>query len=139
MELDGYAFVDSDWRDIATALLGAVSARSALQTPAVCSVDENVLREYAGVYRWEPNAFVHLQMWNEFTGFTKPSRLVAFDESVSFSNGDIQLAGTLTSPNSGAKHPATILVHGSGAENRRPQPGCHTHWSPPGDSPTAAR
>ena len=63
------------------ALLGVVSAHSALQTPPVRSVDEKVLGEYVGVYQWEPNAFVYLQMWNEFTGFTKPSQLVAFDES----------------------------------------------------------
>jgi hypothetical protein len=146
-------------------------------------VDENVLREYAGVYQWNPNAFVYLQLWNEFSGFAKPSQLIAFDESgelrtlyptdrdrfftgpgvaisasiesriefqrdatgtiasltwqregapprtarrveiekhedIHFSNGDIQFAGTLIGPISGAKHPAIILVHGSGAEDR---------------------
>jgi pimeloyl-ACP methyl ester carboxylesterase len=164
-------------------LLGPVIAHSAPQAPAVRSVDEKVLREYAGVYQWGPNAFVYLQMWNEFIGFDKPGQLVAFDESgevralyptdpdrffagpgvavsasmesrvefqrdaagtitsltwrresappriaqrvqiekhedVRFSSGDIQLAGTLISPSSGATHPAIILVHGSGAENR---------------------
>jgi hypothetical protein len=44
------------------------------------SVDEKVLREYAGVYRWDANAFVYLQMWDEFSGFGKP-QLVAFDET----------------------------------------------------------
>ena len=39
-------------------------------------------------------------------------------EDVRFSNGDIQLAGTLIAPTTGAKHPAIILVHGSGAEDR---------------------
>jgi pimeloyl-ACP methyl ester carboxylesterase len=146
-------------------------------------VDEKTLREYAGVYRSEPNAFVYLQMWNEFTGFTKPSQLVAFDESgdvrtlyptdrdrffagpgiavpatvesriefqrdstgriasltwqregaplraagrveiekredVRFPSHDLQLTGTLISPATGGKHPAIILVHGSGAEDR---------------------
>ncbi|HEX9608222.1 MAG TPA: alpha/beta fold hydrolase, partial [Gemmatimonadaceae bacterium] len=167
---------------IATAFLGVVGARSAFQTPAVRSVDEKVLREYTGVYQWGPNAFVYLQMWEEFSGFGKP-RLVAFDESgdvrplyqtdddkffagpgvavpesvesriafqreragkivsltwqresapartarrveiersedVRFSNRDIQLAGTLIAPSTGGKHPAIVLVHGSGAENR---------------------
>lgn len=51
------------------------------QAPAVRSGDEKHLREYTGVYRWEPNAFVYLQLWNEFSGFAKPSQLVAFDES----------------------------------------------------------
>ena len=156
---------------------------SALQTPAVRSVDEKVLREYTGVYRSGPNAVVYLQMWNEFSGFTRPSQLVAFDESgdvrtlyptdrdqffagpgaavptsiesriefqrdgtgtitsltwrrdgavprtaqrveiekredVRFSSGNVQLAGTLISPATDGKHPAIILVHGSGAENR---------------------
>jgi len=65
---------------LATALLGMMSARSVLQTPVVRAVDEKVLREYAGVYRWEPTAVVYLQMWEEFSGFGKP-KLVAFDES----------------------------------------------------------
>ena len=167
---------------IATAALGTVITVLALQTPAV-PADETTLREYAGVYQWDPNTFVYLQLWDEFTGFGKPRQLVAFDESgetrtlyatdrdrfiagpgmamstpvesriefqrdgsgtirsltwqrnsgplrtarrveiekhedVRFSNGSIHLAGTLTSPASGARHPAIILVHGSGAENR---------------------
>src|SRR5437868_4927420 len=39
-------------------------------------------------------------------------------EDVRFSNGDVQLAGTLISPNTRGRHPAIILVHGSGAEDR---------------------
>ena len=167
---------------LATTLPGIIIA-NAPQAPTARSVDERVLREYAGVYQWEPNAFVYLQMWNEFSGFTKPSQLVAFDESgeirtlyptdrdrffagpgialpssieshiefqrdrngkitsltwrredaaprvarrvdiekhedIRFSSGDIQLAGALISPTMAGKHPAIILVHGSGAENR---------------------
>ncbi|MFL6279640.1 MAG: alpha/beta fold hydrolase [Vicinamibacterales bacterium] len=64
-----------------TVLLGTVVVLLARQTPAVRTVDEKVLREYTGVYRWEPNAFVYLQLWNEFVGFDKPGELVAFDES----------------------------------------------------------
>src|SRR5260370_11202437 len=56
-------------------------AVSAPQAPTVRAVDEKLLREYTGVYRWEPNAFVYLQMWDEFSGFGKPAQLVAFDES----------------------------------------------------------
>ena len=41
-------------------------------------VNPQTLREYIGAYQWEPNAFVYLQMWNEFTG---TDQLVAFDES----------------------------------------------------------
>ena len=39
-------------------------------------------------------------------------------EGVSFSNGVIQLAGTVIIPKSQAKHPAIILVHGSGPADR---------------------
>ena len=66
---------------VAAALFGTVIALWALQTPTVRTVDEKVLREYAGVYRWAPDAFVYLQLWNEFVGFDQPGQLVAFDES----------------------------------------------------------
>jgi uncharacterized protein len=39
-------------------------------------------------------------------------------EDVRFSNGDIQLAGRLITPTSKGPHPAVILVHASGAEDR---------------------
>jgi pimeloyl-ACP methyl ester carboxylesterase len=39
-------------------------------------------------------------------------------QEVRFSNGDVQLVGTLTSPISPGPHPAVILVHASGAEDR---------------------
>ncbi len=47
----------------------------------VRTLDERVLRQYAGVYQWDANAFLYLQLWNEFTGFANPGQLVAFDES----------------------------------------------------------
>jgi pimeloyl-ACP methyl ester carboxylesterase len=168
---------------LVTVLFGSWTAASAPQAPTVRAVDEKVLREYTGVYRWERNAFVYLQMWDEFSGFGKPAQLVAFDESgkvrtlyptdrdrffagpgaavptsiesqvefqrgrtgkitslkwrngdgsvrvgwrveierredVRFSSGDIQLTGTVMAPDTGGKHPAIVLVHGSGAENR---------------------
>ena len=61
-------------------LLAGWIALAAPQAPTVTAVDEKVLREYTGVYRWERNAFVYLQMWDELSGFGKP-QLVAFDES----------------------------------------------------------
>lgn len=165
---------------ICAVLLGGKTSFPAPQAPTVRSVDEKTLREYAGAYQWEPNAFVYLQMWSEFTG---KNQLVAFDESgevrvlyptdddrffagpgaavpngvesqiefqrdrdghvgslmwrrdgaaprsarrveiekrenVAFSNGAIHLAGTLISPTTAGKHPAIILVHASGAEDR---------------------
>src|SRR5436309_5016801 len=66
---------------IAVATLLTLGARPAHQAPVVRSTDEKALHEYTGVYRWAPNAFVYLQLWNEFTGSNKPSELVAFDES----------------------------------------------------------
>ena len=65
---------------IVVALFGGLIAISARQAPVVPPVDERALREYTGVYQWGPNAFVYLQMWDEFSGFGKP-QLVAFDES----------------------------------------------------------
>lgn len=155
---------------------------SARQAPIVQPADEKALREYAGVYQWGPNAFVYVQLWDEFSGFGTP-QLVAFDESgdvrtlyptdgnqffagpgaavsasiesriafqrnnanqivsltwqragsaprtatrveietredVRFTNRDVQLTGTLIAPSGGGRHPAIVLVHGSGAENR---------------------
>ncbi len=48
------------------------------QKPGVRSTDVGVLREYAGTYQWGPDAFLYLQLWNEFAG---TDQLVAFDES----------------------------------------------------------
>jgi pimeloyl-ACP methyl ester carboxylesterase len=62
----------------AVALVGAAIARSALQAPRVLPLAESLLREYAGVYQWSPEAFVYLQLWNELAG---ANQLVAFDES----------------------------------------------------------
>lgn len=39
-------------------------------------------------------------------------------EDVRFSKGDIQLTGALISPTTGGRHPAIVLVHGSGPANR---------------------
>src|SRR4051812_49146403 len=65
---------------IASVLLGEILAISAPQTPTISGVDDKLLREYTGIYQWNKNAFVYLQMWDEFTGFGKP-KLVSFDES----------------------------------------------------------
>ena len=165
------------------AVAGALTGPGDRQPPTVVDIDAQTLRQYAGVYRSDDNSFLYLQMWNEFSGFSKPSQLVAFAESgevrvlypaavdqfftgpgaaldssvesritfqrdraarpttltwqrsgtlplrlrrvdieqsdrVRFSNGNVRLAGTLIRPSSGAKHPAIVLVHGSGAENR---------------------
>ena len=151
-----------------------------VQKPTIQQIDESRLREYAGVYRWEPDGFLYLQPWNELTSTVQ---LHAFDESgevralfpterdrffagpaaavsssiesriefqrgtdgritsltwqrdgrpprvarridvekhddVRFANGGVQLSGTLISPRAAGKHPAVILVHGSGPATR---------------------
>ena len=40
------------------------------------------------------------------------------EEEVTFENGDITLAGTLTLPEGAGPHPAVVLISGSGAQNR---------------------
>ena len=164
---------------VIAALVSTLIARS-FQSPAIRAVDEAILREYAGTYQWDRNAFLYLQIWPELTG---TNQLVAFDETgelrilypsapdrfftgpgaaistpvesrvevqradsgkiasltwsregapartarrvdterredVRFSNGDVQLAGTLITPTTQGPHPAVILVHASGAEDR---------------------
>jgi uncharacterized protein len=164
---------------VLVSFLGTMIACSP-QSPSIRPVDEASLREYAGTYRWDQDAFLYLQMWSELTG---TNQLVAFDETgelrtlyptdrdrffagpgaavpaaieslidvqrdavgkitsltwsregapartarrvdterredVRFSNGDVQLAGTLISPTTPGPHPAVILVHASGAEDR---------------------
>jgi pimeloyl-ACP methyl ester carboxylesterase len=163
-----------------TTLLVAIPLALPAQTPRVIPADERTLRDYAGAYQWDEDAFLYLQVWSELTG---KNQLIAFDESgevralyptdldhffagpgvavataieshvefrrdtagrvtslvwrreraaprtarrvetekhedVRFTNGDIQLAGTLISPNASAKHPVIILVHGSGVQDR---------------------
>ena len=62
---------------VLTALVSTLIARS-FQSPAIRAVDEAILREYAGTYQWDRNAFVYLQIWPELTG---TNQLVAFDET----------------------------------------------------------
>lgn len=177
------------WRTILAGFVGVALCTapdpSARQSPSVATMDEKTLAEYAGVYRWTADAFLYLQLWDEFSGFGKPRELVAFDEGgevrtlypttardeffagpgmaisssiesriafqrdtagritslswrrdgaaprvatrvsierqedVHFASGSLQLAGTLISPQTGGRHPAIVLVYGSGAEDRR--------------------
>lgn len=60
--------------------LAALVVARALQGPAIRPLDEAALREYTGVYRWEDDGFVYLQLW-KLTSFEAPSDLVAIDES----------------------------------------------------------
>jgi len=58
--------------------------------------------------------------WQRDGGAPRTARRVEIEkrEDVGFANGDIHLAGTLISPAIPGKHPAIILVHASGAEDR---------------------
>jgi pimeloyl-ACP methyl ester carboxylesterase len=164
----------------AAALLAGQTIPLPAQAPAVSTVGEDVLRQYAGAYQWAPNSFLYLQLWRELSG---TNQLVALDESgevrtlypmdrdqfftgpgaaistpleskvefqrdrtgritsltwrrdgtlprvarrvdierredVHFSNGNVGLAGTLIGPATQGRHPAIILVHASGPEDR---------------------
>src|SRR5215217_3026430 len=62
---------------VTAAVLGTLLARARLK-PAISSIPAAGLREYAGVYQWDPNAFLYLQIWPELAG---TNQLVAFDET----------------------------------------------------------
>jgi len=49
---------------------------------------------------------------------TKPEVLDYLEEEVTFNNGDITLSGTLTLPLYPGKHPAVVMITGSGPQNR---------------------
>jgi pimeloyl-ACP methyl ester carboxylesterase len=66
---------------LAAPVLAAAIGLSTHQNQVGRALDENALREYAGVYQWDPNQFLYLQLWDEFVGFGKPRELVSFDES----------------------------------------------------------
>ena len=59
---------------VAAVLLGGMVAVSAPQAPAVRSMDEKLLREYAGVYQWQKDAFLYLQLWGELSDGKNSSR-----------------------------------------------------------------
>src|SRR5713226_5555965 len=58
--------------------------------------------------------------WQQGAGAPRVARRVVTEKSedVQFRNGDVQLAGRLISPDKKGKHPAIILVHGSGPQSR---------------------
>src|SRR5262249_5892664 len=58
--------------------------------------------------------------WQRASGAARTARRVDIEkqEDVRFRSGAVQLAGTLIAPNTSGRHPAIILVHGSGPETR---------------------
>lgn len=58
--------------------------------------------------------------WRRNDGMPRVARRVTIDrqEDVRFASGNVELAGTSISPATGNRHPAVILVHGSGPAPR---------------------
>lgn len=71
-------------------------------------------------FQRDSNGKIAALIWRRGGGAPRTARKVEIEkrENVGFSNGGIHLAGTLISPTAGGKHPAIILVHASGAEDR---------------------
>ncbi len=60
----------------------------------------------------------HLDKIKPSDTFIEKPKLPYREEEISFTNGENTFAGTLTIPETGGKHPAVILITGSGAQNR---------------------
>lgn len=118
------------------AFLEGPHVMAARQTPIVQAVDEKALREYTGLYQWRPDAFLYLQMWDEFSGFGKP-QLVAFDES-----GDVRTlhptGGNQFFAGPGAALSASIESRIAFQRNRAGQIVSLT-WQPDGAAPRTAK
>ena len=70
-------------------------------------------------HRDERGAITSLMWQREATPPRTATRVnIERREDVGFRNGAVRLAGTLISPTGGGTHPAIILVHGSGPQNR---------------------
>ena len=63
---------------MAIAVVGGAIAVRTFQSPAVLTIPEAALREYAGPYQWDGGGFVYMDMWAELSA---TSQLVAFDEA----------------------------------------------------------
>ncbi len=81
-----------------------------------------MMRNRLNVYHWP--VFTVLLVFILVTGCIQPIQPITEQptdyraEAVTFVNGDITLAGTLTLPNGAGPHPAVILISGSGQQDR---------------------
>ncbi len=81
-----------------------------------------MIRNRLNVYHW--SVFTVLLVFTLVTGCIQPIQPITEQptayraEAVTFMNGDITLAGTLTLPNGAGPHPAVILISGSGQQDR---------------------
>jgi pimeloyl-ACP methyl ester carboxylesterase len=91
--------------DLALAARDAVTYIVLMQSPP---------EEYATLHD-----LVFLPTLDAFAPLAEVSADVPYDvEEVTFTNGDVTLAGTLTLPPTPGPHPAVVLVSGSGPQNR---------------------
>ncbi len=72
------------------------------------------------VFRRDDDGRIVALTWQRDGGSARTARRVEVErhEDIQFPSAQLKLSGTLITPNSGEKHPAVILVHGSGAATR---------------------
>lgn len=83
---------------------------------AVPSAVESLIR-----FRRDGDRRVTELQWRSEGAAPRIARRVDAEKSteVRFRSADVELTGTLTSPAAGQRHPVIVLVHGSGAQDRR--------------------
>lgn len=71
-------------------------------------------------FRRDATGAVASLIWTREGGAPRTARKAAIErtEDVGFANGEVRLAATLTLPVAAGRHPAIVLVHGSGAATR---------------------
>jgi len=72
------------------------------------------------IFRRDDSGHIASLSWMRQNAAVRMARRVRMEsrEDARFTNGDVRLAGTLMSPTTSGRHPAIILVHGSGPEDR---------------------
>ena len=83
---------------------------AAVQTPVESRIE----------FRRDSSDRITALAWQREGGTKRVARRVEIErhEDIRFSNAGVQLAGTLVRPNRAGRHPAIVLVHGSGPADR---------------------
>lgn len=93
-----------------------------LETPAAVAYFEGVVEgeKISGEFKQSGiKGKFHLTPGKEAEEEPEPSEPLPYnEEDVTFKNGDIKLSGTLTLPKKAGRHPAVIMITGSGPQNR---------------------
>jgi dienelactone hydrolase len=93
-----------------------------LETPAAVAFFEGVVEagKISGQFKQSGiKGRFHITPGKEEEEEPEPSEPLPYDEEeVTFENGDIKLSGTLTLPKKGGRHPAIVMITGSGPQNR---------------------